>query len=42
MGRYELQDNSRPFTVLATVMVLLILAIAAGLIYFGSSGKCVL
>lgn len=39
MGRYELQDNSRPFTVLVTVMVLLILAIAAGLIYFYQQQK---
>lgn len=39
MGRYELQDNSRPFTMLVTVMVLLILAIAAGLIYFYQQQK---
>ncbi len=39
MGRYELRDNSRPFTVLIALMVVLILAVVAGLIYFYQQQK---
>ena len=39
MGRYELRDNSRPFTVLIALMVILVLAVVAGLIYFYQQQK---
>ncbi len=39
MGRYELMDKPRPFTVLIALLVAIILAVLAGLIYFFQQQK---